>query len=307
MDIARLHMQNQQLDEALTLVDAVTPLDQRVLEQRETLALDLAVRLGDQDRARHAAERLFGLRLTPETQVQLATQMRRLGMVDEAEAVIARAQRQAGNRLSALAALMGQYQSQGRMDVAVQVAHQILRRSRTQQASQQLAGVYSQDSQYRTSALQCLTQAGKLKELISAVESQLERSPNSTQLVETLAEYYQAAGDSQKLLDLQAKIVAQHPEDAETRYRYARELENRGKHTEACDQYLVALKKQPRLMGNQYWEVTQAFQQAKRELDLVKLLSEIDIRSVGQPYVAVNLIQSLRNRKEGREAAMELL
>ena len=43
MDIARLHMQNQQLDEALTLVDAVTPLDQRVLEQRETLALDLAV------------------------------------------------------------------------------------------------------------------------------------------------------------------------------------------------------------------------------------------------------------------------
>src|SRR5439155_3569415 len=152
MDIARQYMQNQQLDEALTLVDAVTPLDQRVLEQRETLALDLAVRLGDQDRARHAAERLFGLRLTPETQVQLATQMRRLGMVDEAEAVIARAQRQAGNRLSALAALMTQYQSQGRMEVAVQVAHQILRRSRTQQVSQM--GVYSQDTQYRTSALQ---------------------------------------------------------------------------------------------------------------------------------------------------------
>src|SRR5437660_12586616 len=72
--------------------------------------------------------------------------MRRLGMVDEAEAVIARAQRQAGNRLSALAALMTQYQSQGRMEVAVQVAHQILRRSRTQQVSQQLMGAYSQDT-----------------------------------------------------------------------------------------------------------------------------------------------------------------
>jgi tetratricopeptide (TPR) repeat protein len=307
MDIARFYMQNQQLDEALTMVDAVTPLDQRVLEQRETLALDLAVRLGDHERAHHAAERLFGLRLTPETQVQLATQMRRLGMVDEAEAVIARAQRQAGNRLSALSALMTQYQSQGRMEIAVQVAHQILRRSRTQQVSQQLMGVYSQDTQYRTSALQCLSQAGKIKDLIAAVESQLERSPASTQLFETLAEYYQASGDSQKLLDLQAKVIALRPDEPELRFRYAHELQNRGKSSEACDHYLVALKKQPRLMGNDYWEVTNAFQQAKREMDLVKLLNDIDIRAVGQPYVAVNLIQNLRRNKEGREASIELL
>src|SRR5262245_25151461 len=307
MDIARLYMQNQQLDEALAMVDAVTPLAQRGLQARETLALDLAGRLGDHERARQAAERLCGLRLDPETQVQLAGQMRRLGMVDEAEAVIARAQRQAGNRLSALAALMTQYQSQGRMEVAVQVAHQILRRSRTQQVSQQLMGVYSQDTQYRTSALQCLSQAGKLKELITGIESQLERSPTSTQLFETLAEYYQAAGDSQKLLDLQAKVIALRPDEPELRFRYAHALQNRGKNTEACDHYVIALKKQPRLMGNDYWEVFNAFQQAKREMDLVKLLNEIDIRAVGQPYIAVNLIQNLRRSKEGRDASIELL
>ena len=66
--------------------------------------------------------------------------MRRLGMNEESEAVLARAQRQAGNRLSALSALMGQYQAQGQMDLAAQAAHQILRRSRTAPASQTARG-----------------------------------------------------------------------------------------------------------------------------------------------------------------------
>jgi tetratricopeptide (TPR) repeat protein len=157
MDIARLLMQSQRLDDALAMLDAVTPLDQRVLQQQETLALDIAVRLGDQERARAAAQRLFGLRLTPEIQVQLAGQMRRLGMTEEADAVIARAQRQAGTRLSALAALMGQYQSEGRMEVAVQAAYQILRRSRTLSAAQQAMGISTADSTYRRNALACLS------------------------------------------------------------------------------------------------------------------------------------------------------
>src|SRR5205823_10058861 len=112
LETARLYVQAQQYDEALSLVDAITPLDQRTLQQRETLALDLAVRLGDHQRARDAAQRLFGLRLDAETQVALAGQMRRLGMNAEADAVLARTQRQAGSRLSALAALMAQYQTQ---------------------------------------------------------------------------------------------------------------------------------------------------------------------------------------------------
>ena len=124
---------------------------------------------------------------------------------------------------------MGQYQAQGQMDLAAQAAHQILRRSRTAPAAQTAMGYSTADSQSRTAALQCLAQAGKLKELIAAVEQQIERTPQASQLYETLTEYYQAAGDVQKLLDLQAKIVALRPDDADLRYRYGQELYRRGK------------------------------------------------------------------------------
>ena len=73
---ARLHLEMGQFDEALVIADGIAPIDQRTMQQREMLALDLAVRLGDHTRAREAAQRLFGLRLDAETQVALAGQMR---------------------------------------------------------------------------------------------------------------------------------------------------------------------------------------------------------------------------------------
>ena len=208
LDTARLLVQWQKYDEALTLIDAVTPTDQRTLQQRETLALDLAVRLSDHQRAREAAQRLFGLRLDAETQVNLAGQMRRLGMDAEANAVLARSQRQAGSRLPALAALMQQYQTDGQTEQAVQVAQRIIRATRTAPSSQVASGITNSDSQYRTLAIQCLSKAGKLKEVIASLEDQIRRTPTATQLYESLAEYYQLAGDTQKANALTAIFVS---------------------------------------------------------------------------------------------------
>ena len=230
----------------------------------------------------------------------------RLGMNEESEAVLARAQRQAGSRLSAISALMAQYQAQGQTEVAAQVAHQILRRSRSASAAQTAMGYSTADSQSRTSALQCLSQAGKLKELIAGAEQQIERNPQATQLYETLLEYYQAAGDAQKLLDLQAKIVSLQPDNADLRYRFGQELYRRGKVKEACDEYLVVVKKQPQLLRNRYWEVQQAFQRARREADLVKVLSEMDLKSFGQPYIVTNLLNNMMRDQQSRTAAMVL-
>lgn len=302
LEVARLNLEMTQLDEALAVVESITPLDQRSMQQRESLALDLAVRLGDHQRARDAAQRLFGLRLDAESQITLAGQMRRLGMNEEAEAILARAQRQAGSRLSALTALMGQHQAQGKMELAAQVAQQILRRSRTASSSQVAMGYSTADSQNRSAALACLSQAGKLKELIAGIEEQLQRSPSSTQLYETLSEYYQAAGDTQKMLDLQAKVVSLRPDDGDLRFRYGQELYRRGKVNEACDEFIVVIKKQPRLIGQRYWEVSNAFQRARKEAELAKALSEIDLKSLGQPYMVSNLISNMM-RNTGRPGA----
>src|SRR5205807_8385532 len=93
--------------------------------------LRVAEKLGNLDRARQAAERLFGLRLDADKQLELAGKMHRLGMPQLAEAVLNRAQRQAGNKTATLLRLMSQYQSQNQGDLAVQIARQILRKGPT--------------------------------------------------------------------------------------------------------------------------------------------------------------------------------
>ena len=121
--------QRNEPEEALKVADSFEPLDQKAMKRREVLAIRLAVVTGDVARARKAAERLFGLRLDADTQVQLASQMHQLGMHELAEAVLGRARRRAGGNLGAIVSLMLQYQRQGKADVAVQVANQVLRRN----------------------------------------------------------------------------------------------------------------------------------------------------------------------------------
>ena len=96
------------------------------MRRREEQALRLAIATGNLERARQAAERLFGLRLDTDTQVRLAGQMHQLGLHELAEAVLGRARRRAGNKASALVGLMLQYQRQDKVDAAVQAALQIL-------------------------------------------------------------------------------------------------------------------------------------------------------------------------------------
>jgi tetratricopeptide (TPR) repeat protein len=306
LEVARFHTETQDFESALALVDAINPLDQDTLRERETMALNLAVRLGDHDRARGAAERLFGLRLDAETQIQLANQMRRLGMNDQAEAVLARAQRQAGSRLGALVSLMSAHQSQGRPEIAAQIAYQVLRRSRTPAANSSRGGGVSSDESSRRSALQVLASAGKLKEMITVTEAQLERAPQASQLFDLLAEYYEAAGQADKSLELQKKLVEQRPDDMDLGYRYAQRLAQAGKHSLACDQYLVVVKKHPQLFGNRSYEIVQTFQQAQRQADLIALFNAIDIRQLGQPYSLVDVVQNLMRDKAQRPAAMGL-
>src|SRR4029078_11306038 len=121
-------------EEALALIDSGIPTDQRAMQQRELLALDLAVRLGKSDRAREAAQRLFGMKLDAQSQITLANHMHRLGMTEEAEQVLARAQRTSGG-MQALIQLMEQHRAHGKDDQAAAIAVLILRRTRSSTAA----------------------------------------------------------------------------------------------------------------------------------------------------------------------------
>ena len=126
--LAESRFQRKEPEEAMAVLDSIEATDQDVVKRRESLALRVAGALGRTDRAAIAAERLFGLRLDGTSQLQLAAQMRQLGMNDLADAVLARARRRSGNDVDALLGLMTQYRRQGDAETASQIALQVLRK-----------------------------------------------------------------------------------------------------------------------------------------------------------------------------------
>jgi tetratricopeptide (TPR) repeat protein len=306
LELADVHERLGQRDEALAVIDGFTPLDHATMLRRETMALRLASLTGNVDRARQAADRLFGLRLDAELQVQLAAQMQQLGMHDAAEAVLGRAQRQAGGRSGALVALMFQYQNQNRPELAVQVALQVLRRGPSLQFGPRYYGGGGNEDYDREQAVNVLQRSGKLKELIERAEAQLKNAPRSLQLHQVLVEYYKVDGQRDKAKEMQNRLVALRPDDAKLRFHVANELARSGDHKEACDHYLAALKKEPSLYSYNYWEVYQTFEQAGRFADLAKLFDEIDVRQVGYSWSVMEIVQELTRDEKTETQGLRL-
>ena len=174
-ELAKVYEMRGDPQQALEIIDALPIADQKSMQKREIIAIRVAVKGGDIERARTAAERLFGLRLDAGLQISLAEQMHQLGMHDQAEAVMTRAGRQAGNKTDVLANLMQQYQSQGKNDVATQIAYQLLRRSGNNKFNYNRNNNYWQyqnEEQLRQQAFTILKRSGKLPEMIAKVEAQ---------------------------------------------------------------------------------------------------------------------------------------
>ncbi len=303
LEVAQLHEKLGENDDALAVADSIDPLDVETLQKRELLALRLAVTVGGVDRARTAAERLFGLRLDTNMQIQLAGQMHQLGMHELGETLLSRARRRAGNRLDTLTTLMYQYQQQGKNDVAIQVAHQILRRSVGQSPN---PNVYDPNQNARQSAVQVLSRSGKIKEMIERVEKQLEKAPNSSQLLQELVDYYNAAGEVKKSRETLERIVKIHPDDSKLQVKIADRMSQDGDYASAVEHYTFAIKKEPELLQQHLWQVMQAFQQCKKTEDLVKLIEQADLGSRVNPYVVGQMVQMLMNDAQTRDAGLDL-
>jgi tetratricopeptide (TPR) repeat protein len=306
--LAELRAQQQQPEEALAQLDAVEPVNQVTLERRELLALRLAVQAGDLERARQAAERLFGLRLDAATQIQLAAQMHQLGMHELAEAVLARARRRTGGNSSTLTSLMRQYQAQGKPDVAVQIALQIVRRGPTGPATAGIVTRVGVEDQAHNEAVQVLARSGKLRELIERTEAQIALAPQSLQLYQLLATYQRAAGNKEKVKETIERMVQLRPDDARLTYQLAQQLYQSGDFATATRYFRTALEKEPALFGSRFSEVFNAYTRANQTADLVSLIEKLDLKSMGSSSAVVNVIYMLvmTNRGPANEHVMAL-
>lgn len=306
MILAELLEQRGEPAEALAVTDQVKPLDNATTQRREEQALRLAVLTGDLDRARLAAERLFGLRLDTETQIRLAGQMHQLGMHELAESVLARARRRAGGKATALVGLMLQYQRQDKIDVAVQVALQILRSTSGFRVSNPNVSNPDDPEGARTSAIQVLARSGRIKAMIARVEEQVRQTPSAIQLRQALADYYKADNQRDKARDQLEQIAALRPDDAAFRYQIASQLVSDGRAADALPHYKAAITKDPRLLARSFYNVENAYRQANKMDQLAELIETIDIRALGQSYYVSNLMSYLQNDPRTKDKVMPL-
>jgi hypothetical protein len=164
----------------------------------------------------------------------------------------------------------------------------------------------SGDDSARQTAIQVLSQSGQLDTLIERAQQQLERSPNSLALHQTLADYYAASGNTEKHVEMMRKIAALRPNDAALQYQIAQQFASASNYKDACDFYLAALREQPALLSNDYYTIQSCFEQAQRNEDFIAFLKEVDLTKLGQSYYVMNLVQNLLQNEPTREQALEL-
>ena len=303
-EVAELYEKLGDHDEALNIIEAIEPRQQKLVQRKETKALELAERLGDHDRAREAAERLFGLRLKSQTQLSLIDKLKRLGMVEMADAIISRAQRRGGQKIPAMVSLMGLYQGQGKTDLATQVAHRILQRTRSSVSQAALVNRsrrYSRrnsDESHRNSAISTLQQTGNLTAVIERLEKQRQRSPDSPAIYEQLIEFYLHTNDTEKLIPILETAVQSRPKSTYFREQLAKQYSTQGKHEEACQQYVAAIRANPMMLSDDYYSIKGFFDAANRTNDLLKVFEEINIRDFGQPYYIADFASELLRRTQ---------
>ena len=304
--LAGLLEQQGEPDEAMAVIDGIEALDNTMVQNRELAALRLAVSTGNVERARLACDRLFGLRLDMPTQTMLAGQMHQLGMHEQAEAVLARARRRAGQQVSVLVTLMAEYQRQDKADLAVQIANQLLRRGAGRRALP--PGYYNEEESARDEAIRVLGRSGKLRELIARLEAQAERSPKSVQIQQSLADYYRAANDHEKLRATYERIAKLKPDDARLRFQVASQLAQAGDLASAVEHYSAAVKQDASLLGNNgFQSIMGVFRRARKMEELAKILETTDLRAIGNSLSVGQIVQSLNADPKTKEPARKIL
>ena len=245
--LARLRYDSGDTVGALQVVEAIQPLSSQLLQERELAMLQLASQLGDRDRARQAARRLYAMRLDAETQLLLTRHMTALGMNDLADNLVRRIQQRSGNDTRSLREVMRGLQSMGKTDAAAEVATQLLARTGGSSTN-------SDSDQYlRREAVQVLSAAGRMQPLIERLERQAAAAPKSVRLATELAELYTAAGQRDKAAEALKRLGSSASESPDALIQLGQQFTRTGEHAKANEAFVSALRQQPDLLARHFY------------------------------------------------------
>ncbi|HEV3165277.1 MAG TPA: tetratricopeptide repeat protein, partial [Isosphaeraceae bacterium] len=185
---ARAHAVAGEAPQALAAIESIHVPFGRAAKPLEQFRLQLAERASNDAVARQAALRLFGMRLAAHEQVELAQTLRRLGLTTQSQQLEQRAEVAARSNPNLLLPLIQQH-VQTDPARAVSLARTLLLQTRRSNSPNDSV------THIRLQALQTLRQLGELEKMITQAEKQLAAAPNSFNLIEDLAEYYEGMGD----------------------------------------------------------------------------------------------------------------
>lgn len=208
---SRMFFEAGRPQDAMAQLEQLKPTTAQLMQERELAIVQLAMQLGQKDRAKQAVERLFAMRLPTQMQGQVKSIMQQLGMNEMAESMTQRMQRSGGNTVNSLMQQMNRFEQEGKPAAAQEIARQILRRTRVSTSAQARGSIPSTSTiraqtpndNARRAALRVLASAPEIKEQIAQLEEKVKNNPKSSSLINQLAELYEATGrtsDSQKLL-----------------------------------------------------------------------------------------------------------
>lgn len=315
-DIAFFFQHREKFAEALELLDRIETNDGALRKEIEQRAVRLAVKTNNVERLRVSAERLFGMKLDPAEEQQLASTLSGLGLHEQAEAIRQRLPQRAGNNLAVLQQAMQERIDSKKIDEACQIAEQIIRRTSpantligsVQQATfggGQQARVITTTSTARTKALALLGQQGRLGPLIEQAEQQFDRSPQSLKLFGQLAELYGAAGTPEKQTGLLVRLADSDAPDPQFRLTLARALVSAGKAPLAVPHFLFAIERLPNATAQVLFEAEQILSELGHvdELAAIVLKSKLAVNDQQR----VELFRRIVQRLEGPPIRAKLI
>jgi predicted Zn-dependent protease len=293
--IARSAASARVTDEAIELLDSITTTDPGLLIAKEQLALQWYPDHLNLDRARRAAERLAGLPLNRNGQVELLHWARRLGMDAQVASLEARFGRNTETRESVLGGKLRSYTILGKNELAAEVGWELLRlASGGSLFSGQRPNDDRDDGGERLPAIKALGRLKRLQPIIDRYEAMLAAAPDSVELLEVLAEFHEAAEQWDELAAKRDRIALLSKKAPPSLKAKAVALENSGDVSGACDLYLQILRDDPAAFSKEMETYVQAFERAKRHADfLTQVLSQNPDHWADRGQILVNVIASL--------------
>src|SRR5262249_19397387 len=102
-----------------------------------------------------------------------------------------------------------------------------------------------------------------------------------------------AGGEPAKARAELIRIIELRPDDMNLRLQIAQQLVQEGQAASAIEHYKAVLKQDPALLGRQFYQVQNAFQQARKTDEFLGLLEQMDLRQLGYSNYVFNAIGNL--------------